>query len=70
MGVNSGSLQRDISANAHHFTADLIGDFERVEVQIFGRADQQRIQKFDQGRNNELIAPGFEKIQELAPQRF
>ena len=49
-GHHSGSLQRDISANAHHFTADLIGDFESVKVQIFGRADQQRIQKFDQGR--------------------
>ena len=38
MGVNPGSLQRDISTNAHHFTADLIGDFERVEVQIDGMA--------------------------------
>ena len=70
LGVDTGRLRRDVRSHTHQAATQLIGDLEGFQIQMLSRARQQRLQVFDQGRIDGIVAPRPEQIHDRAAQQI
>ena len=68
VSIDPGHLWRHIGPHPHHPPAQLIGQFEGLQLQIVAGAGQQRLQKLDQRGGNQFVTPAFVQIEQLAAQ--
>jgi hypothetical protein len=65
--IDARCLWGDISADTHHLSAELISNFECVDIQILRRPYQQGIEEFDQRWDDQFVAPGLVQIEQVTP---
>ena len=68
--IDARGLRRDIGTHPELASADLIGQGERLQVQILARPGQKRFEKLDKRRDNQLISPAGVTIEQRTPQRL
>jgi hypothetical protein len=70
MSVNPRRLGRHISPDTQSSSAQAIDELAGHQIEIGTQAHQQRIGKFNQRRDDELITRGHATIKQLPPQSF
>ncbi len=70
VGINTGRLGRDIRTYTQQASADLVGHLEGLAFQVLACTGKQGIQVFDEGGDDQLIAPAAELVQQTPPQGF
>ncbi len=68
MGIHARDLRRHIGAGAHHSSGQLIGQLERLQIQIGAGTGQQRIEKFDRRRHDQVVAPAVVQVEQRPTQ--
>ena len=68
MRVDPRDLRRNVGAQAHHASRELVHQREGLQVEIVAGAGEQRLDVFQQRRHDQLVTVGAEQIEEVAPQ--
>ena len=70
MRIHSGCLRRDVGSDTEHSAAHLIGELAGHHIEISAQADEQRVGKFDQRRDDIAVAPRGTLVQQAASEGF
>ena len=70
VGVDAGRLGGDVGAHAEHPSAQLVGDFDGVEVKVAAGAHQQGVEVFHERGDDEAVAPGGVEVENVPPQEL
>jgi hypothetical protein len=68
--VNASDLGSDIRTHAQRAARQLVNQLERTQIEVVAGSSQQRLDIFEQRRQNELIAMQREEVEHASTQRF
>ena len=66
MSINPRHLRGHIGTHTHHAATQLVGELEGLQFQIITGPGQQRFEKFDQWRHDQLVTPARVQINQSA----
>jgi hypothetical protein len=64
--VDAGHLGCNVRPNPHHTAAQLIGEFEGLQIQIAAGTAQQGVEKLHERRDHELVTPTVIEIDQFS----
>ena len=70
MRIHSGCLRRDVGSDTEHSATHLIGELAGHHIEISTQADEQRVSKFDQRRDDIAVTPRGTLVQQAASEGF
>jgi hypothetical protein len=70
VGINPRCLGRHISANTHHAPGQLVGELERLKLQVVSGSGKQGFEIFNERWDYQLITPALAGIHYIPAQGF